>query len=61
MTRRTTPPPHEPRPTRQPRDCPDALTDFAPGSREHGLIVHDGGTPSVTIGCCPWCGRRPGA
>jgi hypothetical protein len=44
-------------------DCPDAL--IAQSSGGFGLIVHDGGSSSVTIRFCPWCGadlsgeRRP--
>ncbi|MFF4485609.1 DUF6980 family protein [Streptomyces sp. NPDC001544] len=41
-----------------PFDCPDALVDFSARFQEYGLIVHDGGTSSITIGFCPWCGRR---
>ncbi|MEV0305750.1 hypothetical protein AB0I13_32730 [Streptomyces prasinus] len=38
--------------------CPDALVDFSPRFQEYGLIIHDGGTSSITIDFCPWCGRR---
>ena len=38
--------------------CPDALVRFVPQFREYGLIVHDGGTASVGIAHCPWCGVR---
>ncbi|MFH9548421.1 DUF6980 family protein [Streptomyces sp. NPDC017435] len=38
--------------------CPDALIHFSARFQEYGLIVHDGGTSSITIGFCPWCGRR---
>ncbi|MEW2295640.1 hypothetical protein ABZ719_23525 [Streptomyces sp. NPDC006743] len=38
--------------------CPDALIEFSARFQEYGLIVHDGGTSSITIDFCPWCGRR---
>ncbi|MFC4517242.1 DUF6980 family protein [Streptomyces ehimensis] len=38
--------------------CPDALIGFSAKFREYGLIVHDGGTSSIIIEFCPWCGRR---
>ncbi|MFH8337288.1 DUF6980 family protein [Streptomyces sp. AM6-12] len=38
--------------------CPDALIDFSATFQEYGLIIHDGGTSSITIHFCPWCGRR---
>ncbi|MGX2996897.1 DUF6980 family protein [Streptomyces sp. JNUCC 64] len=38
--------------------CPDALIDFNATFQEYGLIVHDGGTSSVTVAFCPWCGQR---
>lgn len=38
-------------------DCPDALVDRATDGR-YGLIVHDGGSSSVTILVCPWCGSE---
>lgn len=39
-----------------PFECPDHLVHFDPPTRTYGLIVHDGGTSSVTIAHCPWCG-----
>ncbi|GAA2886030.1 hypothetical protein GCM10010517_49690 [Streptosporangium fragile] len=41
-----------------PFDCPDALVRFDAGSREYGLIIHDGGTSTIGIAFCPWCGNR---
>ncbi|MFD7169522.1 DUF6980 family protein [Streptomyces violascens] len=38
--------------------CPDALIKFSAKFQEYGLIIHDGGTSSITIDFCPWCGRR---
>ena len=35
-------------------DCPDAL--IAQSGGIFGLIVHDGGSSTVTIRFCPWCG-----
>ncbi|MEW1580683.1 hypothetical protein AB0407_21545 [Streptomyces microflavus] len=37
--------------------CPDALVGFSARFQEYGLLVHDGGTASITIDFCPWCGR----
>lgn len=41
-----------------PFDCPDNLVDYSPKFREYGLIVHDGGSSSVNIAFCPWCGTK---
>jgi len=38
--------------------CPDALVAFTAKFQEYGLIVHDGGTSSIGIRYCPWCGKR---
>lgn len=37
-------------------DCPDALIFYKPRFDEYGIIIHDGGTSSLTIHYCPWCG-----
>ncbi|MDT0449446.1 DUF6980 family protein [Streptomyces hesseae] len=37
--------------------CPDTLIGFSAKFQEYGLIVHDGGTSSIIIEFCPWCGR----
>ncbi|MGW8328922.1 DUF6980 family protein [Streptomyces sp. NPDC055897] len=29
--------------------CPDALIEFSAKFQEYGLIIHDGGTSSITI------------
>ncbi|WP_443053651.1 DUF6980 family protein [Streptomyces sp. NBC_00285] len=34
------------------------MVGFDPRFQEYGLIIHDGGTASVGIDFCPWCGRR---
>lgn len=39
-------------------DCPDCLVCYSPKFREWGLIVHDGGSSSVGIRFCPWCGTQ---
>lgn len=39
-------------------DCADALISFTAKFREYGLIIHDGGTSSIIISYCPWCGAR---
>jgi hypothetical protein len=37
-------------------DCPDALIGF--GENGYGLLIHDGGTSSIAIKYCPWCGSQ---
>jgi hypothetical protein len=39
-------------------DCPDALISFSRGNDSYGLIVHDGGSSSIAISFCPWCGTE---
>ncbi|MFF6776549.1 DUF6980 family protein [Streptomyces sp. NPDC012637] len=35
---------------------------FSAKFQEYRLISHEDGTSSITIDCCPWCGRaRPAA
>lgn len=41
-----------------PFDCPDQLIYFNKDDGEHGLIIHDGGSSTVTIEFCPWCGSK---
>jgi hypothetical protein len=41
-----------------PFECPDTLVSYSPKFNEYGLIVHDGGTSSVAISFCPWCGSK---
>ncbi|MBC9715220.1 hypothetical protein H9Y04_21955 [Streptomyces sp. TRM66268-LWL] len=38
--------------------CPDALVAFSAKFQEYGLIIHDSGTSTITIGFCPWCGEH---
>jgi hypothetical protein len=37
-------------------DCPDALIGYSPKFDEYGLLIHDGGTSSLAIRFCPFCG-----
>jgi len=39
-------------------DCPDALISYSEKFREYGLRIHDGGSSSVAIAHCPWCGAK---
>jgi len=39
-------------------DCPDALVAYFPKDGSYGLIVHDGGSSTISIAFCPWCGAR---
>jgi hypothetical protein len=41
-----------------PFDCPDVLVAYEPKYNEYGLIVHDGGTSTMVISFCPWCGVK---
>lgn len=36
---------------------PDTLLVYNPQFREYGLVVHDGGTSSISIAYCPWGGK----
>ncbi len=46
------------------RECPDHHRSECPdsfihkGSRDYGLMVHDGGNSYVLINYCPWCGTK---
>jgi hypothetical protein len=37
-------------------DCPDCLVDHDPNRQVYGLIIHDGGSSTIAIDYCPWCG-----
>jgi hypothetical protein len=39
-------------------DCPDALVAYRPEFKEYGLMIHDGGTSTITIDYCPFCGAK---
>jgi len=39
-------------------ECPDILFSYIPKFNEYGLIIHDGGSSSLTIKFCPWCGTK---
>jgi len=39
-------------------ECPDCLVVYNGKYKEYGIIVHDGGTSSVNILYCPWCGAK---
>lgn len=38
--------------------CPDSLISYSDRFSEYGLIIHDGGTASILIKYCPWCGAK---
>jgi hypothetical protein len=40
--------------------CPDVLISYTEKYAAYGIIVHDGGSSSITIHYCPWCGSRVG-
>jgi hypothetical protein len=37
-------------------DCPDSLVVYRSETGEFGLRIHDGGSSSMAIRHCPWCG-----
>lgn len=39
-------------------ECPDAIIDYSSKFDEYGIIIHDGGTSSIAITNCPWCGLK---
>lgn len=39
-----------------PFECPENLVVFDKTNRAYGLRVHDGGSSSISIRFCPWCG-----
>ena len=41
-----------------PFDCPDNIIVFSEKNRRYGLIIHDGGSSSIEINFCPWCGKK---
>lgn len=41
-----------------PFDCPDRLLIFDENANRYGLIIHDGGSSSIAISFCPWCGEK---
>ena len=41
-----------------PFDCADNLIHYSAQFDEHGLIVDDGGSASIVISYCPWCGAK---
>jgi|GEM_PF-1943376 len=41
-----------------PFDCGDNLLFYDKQGQQYGIIVHDGGESFVTIGFCPWCGKK---
>lgn len=39
-------------------DCPDSILSFSDKYDEYGIIIHDGGTSSIVITFCPFCGTE---
>ncbi|WMB71375.1 hypothetical protein RA178_13105 [Shewanella oncorhynchi] len=39
-------------------ECPDSIIRYTPKFDEYGLIIHDGGSSSILINYCPWCGVK---
>jgi hypothetical protein len=37
-------------------NCPDSLVVYSENSGQFGIRVHDGGSSSIAIRHCPWCG-----
>ncbi len=38
--------------------CPDVLITYSEVFDEYGLIIHDGGSSSLNISFCPFCGTK---
>jgi hypothetical protein len=38
--------------------CPDVLIKYSGKFDEYGLIIHDGGSSSLLIQYCPFCGTK---
>ncbi len=38
--------------------CPDSILKYSDVFDEYGIIIHDGGTSSITISYCPFCGIK---
>lgn len=41
-------------------ECPDILVAHDPFTGSYGLWIHDGGSSSIGISYCPWCGATLG-
>ncbi|MCY8235342.1 DUF6980 family protein [Priestia endophytica] len=41
-----------------PFECPDHLILFDDKHNDYGLIVHDGGSSTIEMYFCPWCGKK---
>ncbi|MFP7416579.1 DUF6980 family protein [Priestia filamentosa] len=41
-----------------PFGCPDHLILFDDKHNDYGLIVHDGGSSTIEMSFCPWCGKK---
>ncbi|MFE8700810.1 DUF6980 family protein [Cytobacillus sp. FJAT-54145] len=41
-----------------PFECPDKVIIFDEVDKDYGLIIHDGGSSSIGIVFCPWCGAE---
>ena len=39
-----------------PLECPDKIIIFDGKDNDYGLIIQDGGSSSIGIAFCPWCG-----
>lgn len=41
-----------------PFDCADHLISYSSEFDEYGIIIHDGGSSTIEISFCPWCGSK---
>jgi hypothetical protein len=39
-----------------PFECPDCIIFYSAKFDEYGIIVHDGGSNTILVQYCPWCG-----
>lgn len=41
-----------------PFNCLDKIIIYDKKDNDYGLIIHDGGSSSLGIHFCPWCGSK---
>ena len=43
---------------KNPFECPDCIIIYDAKFDEYGMIIHDGGSSSIGMSFCPWCGKK---
>ncbi|MEK4671343.1 MULTISPECIES: DUF6980 family protein [Bacillati] len=41
-----------------PFECPDKVIIYDKQDNDYGLVIHDGGSSSISINFCPWCSTK---